>query len=278
MRAFFNRIISFFMSVLAFFGIVKTPSVTVPTEPETTHAVKYIAHRGATFAAPENTLPAFEAAAQDSCAGVELDVRQTQDGVLVLSHNKAVKGMRNGAQTSLTISECTYAALCELSLGQDEKYGEIRVPTLTQALELLRSLGLEAAIHCKLRNEEFLRKIARTVVECNMGGKCAYNTDTDYRNTIPVILSEDSAAAFHVTSSEALADASIRELVPRPQSIIATVDVSALDSGTVTRIREKGFSLYIWNVTADNYKTALAAAPDYIEFVSGVKVMNLTSA
>ena len=184
MRALLNRIISFFMSVLAFFGIVKTPSVTVPAEPET-HTVKYIAHRGATFAAPENTLPAFEAAAQDGCSGVELDVRQTKDGVLVLSHNKAVKGMLNGTEASLTISECTYAALCELSLGQNEKYGEICVPTLTQGLELLRSLGLEAAIHCKLRNEEFLRNVARTVAECGMSGKCAYNIEKDFHTELP---------------------------------------------------------------------------------------------
>ena len=89
---------------------------------------------------------------------------------------------------------------------------------------------------------------------------------------------QDPAAAFHVTSSDALAETAIRGLVSRPDAVIATVDVSALTDAAVTLIREKGFSLYIWNVTADTVKNAVAAAPDYIEFVSGVRVTALLSA
>jgi glycerophosphoryl diester phosphodiesterase len=46
-----------------------------------------IAHRGASLAYPENTLPAFEAAIAAGADLVELDVRMTGDGVAVVSHD-----------------------------------------------------------------------------------------------------------------------------------------------------------------------------------------------
>lgn len=284
MQAFFQKIASFFLAILLFFGIGKTTAQPVqPTQPDVPdppaqQTVKYIAHRGATFAAPENTLPAFEKAAEDGCAGVELDVRQTQDGVLVLSHNASVRGMLNGEQISRKISQSTYAALCELSLGQDETGAEIRIPTLRQALELLRSLNLEAAVHCKLQSGAFLQQVAQTVKDCGMNGRCAYNTDKDFAVTIPAVLNEDPTAVFHVPYDNLLADASIQALVSDPKAIVATVNAAALSDRIASDIREKGFTFYIWNVTAETLETALAAAPDYMEFVSGVSVTQLLAA
>ena len=47
-------------------------------------------HRGASAAAPENTVAAFELAKAFACDGVELDVRRSADDVLVLSHDPAL--------------------------------------------------------------------------------------------------------------------------------------------------------------------------------------------
>jgi glycerophosphoryl diester phosphodiesterase len=49
-----------------------------------------IAHRGASRLAPENTIAAFEMAAIAGADGVELDVRRTADGVLVVHHDARV--------------------------------------------------------------------------------------------------------------------------------------------------------------------------------------------
>ncbi|HEX6165739.1 MAG TPA: glycerophosphodiester phosphodiesterase [Acidimicrobiales bacterium] len=46
-----------------------------------------IGHRGAPLAAPENTVAAFRAAAAQGADGVELDVRRTADGRLVVHHD-----------------------------------------------------------------------------------------------------------------------------------------------------------------------------------------------
>jgi len=49
--------------------------------------VEVIAHRGASRLAQENTVAAFEMAAIAGADGVELDVRRTSDGVLVVHHD-----------------------------------------------------------------------------------------------------------------------------------------------------------------------------------------------
>jgi glycerophosphoryl diester phosphodiesterase len=52
--------------------------------------VEVIAHRGASRLARENTVAAFEMAAIAGADGVELDVRRTADGVLVVHHDARV--------------------------------------------------------------------------------------------------------------------------------------------------------------------------------------------
>ncbi len=54
------------------------------------------AHRGASKVAPENTLPAFGRALELGAEGVELDVRYTKDGHLVLMHNPDLGETTNG--------------------------------------------------------------------------------------------------------------------------------------------------------------------------------------
>jgi glycerophosphoryl diester phosphodiesterase len=46
-----------------------------------------IGHRGASAAHPENTIAAFQGAIDQGADGVELDVRRSADGALVLSHD-----------------------------------------------------------------------------------------------------------------------------------------------------------------------------------------------
>ena len=136
---------------------------------------------------------------------------------------------------------------------------------------------MTAAIHCKVRGNDFLRQAARTVTQCGMSGRCAYNTDKDFDVTFPAILSEDPGAAFHVPYETAFADPTVKELVSSPDKIIVTVEAAAVTGEEAARIRAEGFGFYVWNVKADNFGTALAAEADYIEFVSGVRVKELTA-
>ena len=61
-----------------------------------------IAHRGASTAAPENTLEAFQKAIDVGADMIELDVRRTRDGRLVTFHDRALGGAPVG---TLTLAE-----------------------------------------------------------------------------------------------------------------------------------------------------------------------------
>ena len=54
------------------------------------------AHRGFSTAAPENTMPALEAAWQAGATVAEIDVRLSRDGELVLMHDRALERTTDG--------------------------------------------------------------------------------------------------------------------------------------------------------------------------------------
>ena len=55
-----------------------------------------IAHRGASAYAPENTMAAFQKAVELSADGIELDVKCSKDGELVIIHDQTLDRTTNG--------------------------------------------------------------------------------------------------------------------------------------------------------------------------------------
>jgi glycerophosphoryl diester phosphodiesterase len=86
-----------------------------------------IAHRGASFDAPENTITAFALAAEQQADGIELDVRLSADGVPVVMHDSTVDRTTNGRGAVSTLSVEQLQALD----GGDGR----SVPTLEQVFE-----------------------------------------------------------------------------------------------------------------------------------------------
>jgi glycerophosphoryl diester phosphodiesterase len=76
-----------------------------------------IAHRGASREAPENTPAAFEAAIALGADAVEMDVRRTSDGVLVVHHNASRRGV--------PLTMLTYSGLVRLSGHEPPRFEEI---------------------------------------------------------------------------------------------------------------------------------------------------------
>jgi glycerophosphoryl diester phosphodiesterase len=73
-----------------------------------------LAHRGFRGMYPENTMLAFQKAAELGVGGLEMDIHATRDGVLVVSHDATVDRMTDG---SGLIKEMTLAELCRLDAG-----------------------------------------------------------------------------------------------------------------------------------------------------------------
>ena len=97
-----------------------------------------LAHRGANRLAPENTLPAFEAAAALGADGVEIDVQYSSDGKLVVFHNLTLEATTDGQGR---VSAHTLAELRSLDAGKHfgPSFAGVRIPTLDEVLDLLAS-------------------------------------------------------------------------------------------------------------------------------------------
>ncbi|HEY6389889.1 MAG TPA: glycerophosphodiester phosphodiesterase family protein [Bryobacteraceae bacterium] len=69
--------------------------------------VAVIAHRGEHLHHPENTLPAYQAAVDAGADFIEVDVRTTSDGKLVMMHDATVDSQTNGkgAVKGMTLAE-----------------------------------------------------------------------------------------------------------------------------------------------------------------------------
>lgn len=98
--------------------------------------VEIFAHRGAKRVAPENTLPAFQAALDMGVDGIELDVQASKDQVLVVMHNFTVDETTNGQGK---VSDFTAAELARLDAGShfSPDFAGVGVPTLEQVFDLV---------------------------------------------------------------------------------------------------------------------------------------------
>jgi len=91
-------------------------------------------HRGASHDAPQNTLAAFQLAAQYGADGIELDVHLTRDRAPVVIHDESVDSTTDG---SGLVGEKTLAEIKELDAGAyfDTRFAGERVPTLAEVFE-----------------------------------------------------------------------------------------------------------------------------------------------
>jgi glycerophosphoryl diester phosphodiesterase len=104
--------------------------------PDTQHPLIF-AHRGACKVAPQNTLPAFQAAMSLGADGVELDVHYSSDGKLMVIHNMTLEATTNGSGrvTALTSEE-----LRNLDAGSHfgPQFIGTRIPLLDEVLDLCK--------------------------------------------------------------------------------------------------------------------------------------------
>ena len=103
--------------------------------PESNAAIT--AHRGASMAAPENTVSAVERAMKQGTDWVEIDVQETADGRVVVIHDS---DLRRVGGTNLSVADSTYEQLRDTDIGSwfAPQFADQRLPTLEQVLEMCR--------------------------------------------------------------------------------------------------------------------------------------------
>lgn len=117
-----------------------------------------IGHRGAAGLEPENTLRSFRRAAAEGADAIELDLRLTCDGRLVVLHDADVDRTTNG---SGPVAEMKLDELKRLDAGLGE-----RVPTFEEVLE---ATGLP--IQAELKVVEAAGPLAASILKRRLAGR-----------------------------------------------------------------------------------------------------------
>ena len=129
-------------------------------------------HRGFSGAAPMNTLPAFEMAADCGADGVELDVQLSADGQAVVIHDFTVDASTDG---SGPVGEMSLAELRELDAGSwfGEQWRGTRVPTLA---EVFAAVGQRLLINVEIKtlphqNDGIEQVVADEILAAGLQGR-----------------------------------------------------------------------------------------------------------
>lgn len=156
----------------------------LPTKPN------IMGHRGASHIAPENTLIALQMAADYGAIGVEIDVRYTSDGELVLMHDSTLTRTTDVAEKfparkNDDIDQFTLAELKTLDAGsyfydndpygaiasgiitqeQAKAYQGIQIPTLLEAINKSRDLNFVIDFDTKFSNDIIFEKMLNETIQ-----------------------------------------------------------------------------------------------------------------
>jgi glycerophosphoryl diester phosphodiesterase len=119
-------------------------------------------HRTANKDAPENTLDSLEQAALLGCDVIEIDIRRTLDGVLVLNHDGVLERLTDGEGT---VDQSYFVELAHLDAGKwmGQRFSGDRIARFDDALRLAHRLNVRLALDIKTRGlgPDILRALER---------------------------------------------------------------------------------------------------------------------
>jgi len=217
-----------------------------------------IAHRGASFDAPENTLAAFRLAWERGADGIEGDFRLTKDGKIVCLHDDTTKRTAVGKK-DLKVAGSTFEELRRLDVGswKDPKFEDERIPTLGEVLETVPE-GRRIFIEVKCGPE--IVPPLKTELEANPRVKpeqvviIAFNEEVvrACRREMPG-LKINWLTSFKRNNR-------VGPWTPSPDNVMATLrrlsatglgckaEPAVMKPAFVTRLKEAGFEFHCWTI------------------------------
>jgi HEAT repeat protein len=112
--------------------------------------VQLICHRTANRDMPENTLESLALAARMGCNIVEIDIRKTADGQLVLNHDDFLERLTDGMGT-VELTPYDELQLLDTGAWMGERFTGMRIPRFEEALQLAREQGIGLYLDIKTK-------------------------------------------------------------------------------------------------------------------------------
>lgn len=153
-------------------------------------ATMIAARKGCFDNAPENSLKAIRDAENAGADIIEIDIRETADGVLILMEDETVERTCYGYGENTVVTEMTYNEIKELSLldsdgGYGAKQTEHKVPTLEEVFNDRQIRYMASSLYQAEQKALFMLdfdwairdRISNLVISCNMQNEVIFYID-----------------------------------------------------------------------------------------------------
>jgi len=136
---------------------------------------KYVAHRGLSMHAPENTIPAFELAGAKGFWGMECDTYCTRDGRWVVHHDRTVDRMTDGKGP---VIDFTFEEIRSLNITSGhnlDRYEGLKIPALEEVFAVCKRFGMHAFVEIeRYHRDEDLETLVRLAEDHGMFGLLSF--------------------------------------------------------------------------------------------------------
>ena len=128
-----------------------------------THTTKIVAHRGASYKAPENTIASFKLAFEEYADFIEGDFWMTKDNEIVCIHDPHTKRVTN-KKIKLNVISSTLHNLKQLDVGswKGSEFEGSEIPTIQEIFKMIPA-GKGIFIDVKDDREIFMQKLAEII-------------------------------------------------------------------------------------------------------------------
>ena len=218
----------------------------------------FVAHRGESLEAPENTLSAFSLAYERNCPCIECDIRMTSDGEIVCMHDEST--LRTTG-IDFKVGNTRYEKIWPLDAGarMDADWRGEMVPKLS---DVLNELPADGRIYIEIKDSV---NIIEPMIEVVNGASVS-------RWQITVIAFDKEVVSrvkkvFHGVSVlwlvgfqnvDGRISPDVDELIQTLRELgVDGVDAQAsdlLDAGYIRKVHDAGFAFHVW--TVDDHKQA----------------------
>lgn len=231
--------------------------------------VEIVAHRGASFDAPENTVASFKLAWEQKADAAELDIHLSKDGKIVVLHDPNTKRV---AGLDRKVVDQTFAELRALDVGKwkHARFAGEKLPTLGEMLATVPD-GKRVLIEVKCGPEiipELDRVLKASKLKSEQTPIISFNAGVI--SAVKKARPDLQAYWLATIAPKKAKPRTAEELIATAQKVKADgLDLSA-DAAILTKefgakVKAAGLRLYVWTVNdADLAKQMIAAGAQSI--------------
>jgi len=228
----------------------------------TQHLPLIIAHRGESRDAPENTLGAICLAWERGARAVEIDVRRSTDGEVVVIHDA---DLRRVGRSRLTVAAATSAALRGVDVGtwKHRRWAGERVPLLADVLATVPPNG---RLFVEIKTDPgIVPGLVRVMAACPLAPRQVLFMSFD-RDTMAAVARALPAheACLLLTARQLFGGDGVAGAVATARALGCTsIDVQThrrVGRAVVEAVHAADLGLYVWTVNRVSTARRLAAA------------------